>query len=360
MSDPLDPQKFHIISEPLKKKLIIAGTLLVLIVLPIFIYFYYNLAINRSSQLDTEVSFEIKSGEGVAEIAKNLYQKNAVNSEFLFSLYVFLNRLDTNIQAGMYTLRAGTSLTALVEQFKHGVNDTKITFIEGWRVEEFARVANKQFAKIDYAEFVNKASQYEGYLFPDTYYFETDVREDGMIAKLRENFDEKTKELLTPVNLQRSGLTKEQVVTLASIVEREVSNDEDRAIVAGILLARFKEGMALGADATTQYAVAPSILCGKDATDTGICATPLEEINNFNWWPKNLTQENLDINSPFNTRKVVGLPPHPISNPSLSAINAVVNFKETSFVYYLTDKLGITHYAKTLDEHNANIVKYLQ
>lgn len=360
MVEPLDPNKYHIISESFKKKLSILGALFILAVLPIFLYFYYNLAISRPSQLDTEVSFEIKSGEGVAEIAKNLYQKNAINSEFLFSLYVFLNKLDTNIQAGTYTLRAGTPLTALVEQFQHGVNDTRITFIEGWRVEEFARVVNKQFEKIDYAEFVNKAAPYEGYLFPDTYYFETDVREDDMVARLRENFDEKTKVLLESSNLQRSGLTRDQVVILASIVEREVNIDKDRPIVAGILLARFKEGMALGADATTQYAVAPTILCGKDATNTGICATPLEEINNFNWWPKDLTQENLDFDSPFNTRKVAGFPPHPISNPSLSAISSVVNFEETGYVYYLTDSLGVTHYAKTLDEHNANIVKYLQ
>lgn len=360
MTEPLDPQKYHIMSESTKKKLIILSVLFTIIVLPIFIYFYYNLAINRPSQLDTEISFEIKRGEGVAEIAQNLRQKNAVNSEFLFSLYVFLNKLDTNIQAGEYALKAGTPLIALVEQFQHGVNEAKITFIEGWRVEEFARAANRQFEKIDYTEFVKKAAPYEGYLFPDTYYFDKDVREDDMVARLRENFEEKTKNILQPEILKRSGLTKEQVVILASIIEREVSGDEDRLIVAGILLSRFKVGMSLGADATIQYAVAPSILCGKDATTSGICATPLEEIDDFNWWPKNLTQENLDFESPFNTRKVAGLPPQPISNPSLSAINAAVNFKETNYVYYLTDKLGVTHYAETLDEHNTNIVKYLQ
>ena len=360
MSESLDPQKYHIMSELLKKKLIILSVLFTAIVLPIFIYFYYNLAINRPSQLDTEISFEIKSGEGVAEIAQNLRQKNAVNSEFLFSLYVFLNKIDTNIQAGEYTLKAGTPLIALAEQFQHGVNEAKITFIEGWRVEEFARAANKQFEKIDYTEFIKKAAPYEGYLFPDTYYFDKDVREDVLVTRLRENFEEKTKDILQPEILKRSGLTKEQVVILASIVEREVNNDEDRLIVAGILLARFKVGMSLGVDATIQYAVAPSMLCSENAIILGICATPLEEIDDFNWWPKNLTQENLDFESPFNTRKVAGLPPRPISNPSLSAINAVVNFKETNYVYYLTDSLGVTHYAETLDEHNTNILKYLQ
>jgi UPF0755 protein len=360
MVEPLDPKKYHVMPENLKKKLLIIGSVFVLVVAPILGYIYYNIAINRPSQLDTEVNFEIKRGEGIAEIAKNLHQKNAVNSEFLFSFYVFLNKLDTNIQAGSYVLRAGTPLVGLVEQFQHGVNDTRITFLEGWRVEEYARVANAQFEKIDYNEFVKKAAPYEGYLFPDTYYFETDVREDDMITRLRENFDTQTADLLTPAKLQRSGLTKEQVVILASIVEREVNTEEDRPIVAGLLLARFREGMSLGADATTQYAVAPGILCGNDAATTGMCATPLEEINDFNWWPKNLTQENLDFDSPYNTRKVAGLPPRPISNPSLSAIDAVVNFKETNYVYYLTDNYGVTHYAVTLDEHNANIAKYLQ
>jgi UPF0755 protein len=360
MPEPLDPQKYHILSDSNKKKLTALGFVFILILLPIFGYFYYNTAVHRPSQLDKELIFEIKRGDSVLDIARNLYQQSAVNSEFLFSLYVFLNRNDSNVQAGIYTIKAGTPIIELIKQFQHGVNDQKITFIEGWRVEEFARLANKSFAKIDYSSFVQKAGSYEGYLFPDTYYFDKEIQEDQMIELLRATFDDKTKKILTDENLKRSGLTKEQAVILASIVEREVNNDLDRPIVAGILLKRFQENMRIDADATTQYAVAPLYLCGKNSLNYAICAAPLEEIAQFSWWPKTLSQADLDYDSPFNTRKNLGLPPKPISNPGLSAIDAIINSKDDGYLYYLTDEYGKTHYAKTLEEHQANIIEFLQ
>ncbi len=360
MPEPLDPQKYHIMSDKTKKNLLIIALLVVFIVLPLLSVFYYRLAITRPSPLDKEISFEIKNGQGVPEIAQNLYKAGAVNSEFLFSLYVFLNKFDRNIQAGVYTLRAGAPIVELAQQFQHGVNDTRITFIEGWRVEEFARVASKQFEKIDYDEFVRKASKYEGYLFPDTYYFAKDIREDEMIARLTATFDTKTKDLFSADKLAQSGLTKEQVVTLASIVEREVDNDADRKVVAGILLNRIKSGELLGADATTQYAVARKYLCGEDRMTENVCTTSIEEINQFNWWPKDLTQDDLALDNPFNTRKVNGIPPHPISSPSLASINAVLDPQQTDYLFYITDKRGTTHFSKTLEEHNANIAEFLQ
>ena len=90
-----------------------------------------------------------------------------------------------------------------------------------------------------------------------------------------------------------------------------------------------------------------------------VCAPPLEEVYKFNWWPKDLTVDELDISDPYNTRKVVGLPPAPISNPSVSAINAVINSVPSDYYYYINDSYGNTHFAKTLEEHNLNITKYL-
>jgi UPF0755 protein len=360
MLEPLDPQKYHIMSDKTKKNLLIVSLVFVFVVLPVLFTQYYKLAINRPSQLDREITFEIKNGEGITEVAENLYRDGAVNSEFLFSLYVFLNKQDRNIQAGVYTIRAGTPIAELAQLFQHGQNDMRITFIEGWRVEEFARAAAKQFDKIDYTEFVRKAAQYEGYLFPDTYYFVPDTREDDMIERLTQTFDEKTKDLLSPANVARTGLTKEQIVTVASIVEREVDKEEDRRVVAGILINRYKNNEILGADATTQYIVAQNYLCGDERTALDVCTTSLEAIEEFNWWPKSLTVADLNLDNPFNTRKVLGIPPHPISSPGLSAISAVVNYQDTEYSYYLTDKYGNTHYAKTLDEHNANIAEFLQ
>ncbi len=360
MPEPLDPQRFHIMPTTMVKKLTLFAFFCVVVVFPIFALNYYKLAVNRPSPLDREMTFEINSGEGISEISKKLYEEGAINSEFLFSFYVFVNKLDRNIQAGSYTLTAGSSVVELAELFQHGVNDYKITFLEGWRAEEIARAAAKQFNKIDYSEFARKATEFEGYLFPDTYYFETGTREDDMIAKLRDTFDKKTADLFTATNLSKVGLSKEQVVIFASIVEREVNDPEDRKLVAGILINRFKEGISLGADATTQYAIAQSYSCSKENLAAGTCAITLAEVDKFNWCRNDLTVADLEMDSLFNTRKHSGLPPRPISNPGLSAIEAVLYYQDSDYVYYLTDPSGKTHYAKTLDEHNANVIQYLQ
>ena len=128
-------------------------------------------------------------------------------------------------------------------------------------------------------------------------------------------------------------MSENEVIILASILEREEPDVNERPIVAGILIGRYLAGELLGADATTQYVFG----------------------TNKDFWPKNLTQEQLDNANPFNTRKVVGLPPQAISNPGFNAISSVINYKESPYNYYMHDKKGVVHYAKTLDEHNQNI-----
>jgi UPF0755 protein len=357
MPEPLDPARFHILTSKQIKILIICLVAFVVFVLPPSLYFYYTWAINRPSQTDREITFEIKNGQSVSQTAKLLAERGAVNSEFLFNLYVFLNKFDTNIQAGVYKIKAGTSVLGLVQMFQHGVNDTEIIFLEGWRIEEFARKASSTLPKIDYAKFVNLAKAHEGYLFPDTYTFSNDVTEEALLTVLLNTFELKAAPLLTTQALATTGLTKNQVITLASIVEREVSKAEDRPVVAGILLKRYRLGMKIDADATTQYAIALSRLC-KDVS-VNVCTAPLEIFYEFNWWPKDLTQQDLASDSSYNTRKLVGLPEGPICSPSISAISAVVNSVPTDYYYYLNDRFGNIHYAATLEEHNNNIATYL-
>lgn len=355
MVDELDPTKYHVLT-PQKKRLIIAGSLFFfLVIVPTLFFFYYKAAIHRPSQTDREITLEIGSGDSVFEIASALGDKEAINSPFLFVLHVFLNRSELSIQAGTYTIKAGTPLIELVKQLSHGTNDITVTFIEGWRVEEFARLATKTLPKIDYSSFVNAASGFEGYLFPDTYFISKDANEEDLVKLLISTFDTKTASVLSEVNIKKSGFSKEQIVTLASIVEREVGNEVDRPIVAGILIKRFKEGMKLDADATVQYAAAMGRLCKK----AGYCIPTLEQYLDLNWWPNDLTSEELKINSSYNTRERVGLPPTPISSVGISSLKAVINPQITPYYFYLTDTTGATHYAKTLVEHNANISKYL-
>lgn len=135
-----------------------------------------------------------------------------------------------------------------------------------------------------------------------------------------------------------------EIITLASIVERETKTDEERPLVAGILIKRLKDGWPLQVDASVQYAVA-----------TKNCKVFGAECK---WWPI-LSKEDMSINSPFNSYKFKGLPPHPIANPGLSSIKAVIYPKESDYWFYLHDKSGKIYFAKTTEEHKENIRKYL-
>lgn len=335
----VDEKKYHKL-DPKKKPLYIAtAVFFVTIVLPAVLYLYYNTALNRPAQHDAEKVFVIKKGEGASSISQRLYDEGFINSKVLFYFYIVVNNLQSKLQAGTYTVPAGCNVKKLSELFQQGRSDIKVTFLEGWRVEEVAQEASTKFGNVDYQSFVDMTKGYEGKLFPDTYEFNVDANEETIVDAMRENFTTKTQDVLTDASLVRIGLNKDQVLILASIVEREVVTEGDRKIVAGILIKRFKEGTTLGADATTQYAVAPK--------------------GDNDWWPKNLTVDDLNSQSPYNTRKVAGLPPTPICNPSLSSIKAVVGLQNTEYYYYLTDSQGITHFAKTLDEHNRNIAKYI-
>lgn len=357
MPEELDPKKFHILTPKKQKILALIIFALFFIIGPILGSFYYKFAINRPSQITKEITLEIKSGESLDEIAGKLYSQGLLNSEILFKIYVIANKLDNKIQAGVYTIPAGTTVVQLTDILQHGTNDLAITFLEGWRVEEFALKANTNLNDVDYENFVALAGPSEGYLFPDTYYLNINISEKELLDVLRNNFEEKTRDVLTDEALQNVGLTKEQAVIFASIVEREVAKEDDRPIVAGILIKRWKNGELIGADATTQYAVA-KIKVGCELNSRHICPSD-DDAQQVQWWPKNLTIDDLNMDSPYNTRKVSGLPPTPISNPGISALKAVLNPVFTDYNYYLTDSEGITHYARTLEEHTANISNYL-
>lgn len=357
MPDSLDPEKFHVLTPARRKLMIILIAFTILVVIPLAGYFYYDFAVTRPSRMDKEVYFEIKKGEAVSEIAAELFQKCVINSEFLFTTYIIANGYDKNIQAGQYNIKPGLSIVDLANLFQHGIADRRITFLEGWRVEEFAREAARNYQNIDYADFVKMARPLEGFLFPDTYYFREDVEEADIIERLKSTFDGKTSDILTQQKLSEVGLTKEQVVIFASIIEREISIPEDRAIVAGILLKRWREDMKIDADATVQYAVGLSKLCGPSVVAE--CITEPQMLDNYSWWDKNITQEDLDTDSPYNTRKIVGLPPTPIASPGIGAIEAVLNNTPSAYYYYLSDSQGVTHFARTIEEHNANVAKYL-
>ncbi len=320
-------------------KKIIAFIVLIIIIIFIAKGWWDNQFTAVSSDKSTKV-FVIAKGEGVSEIAKKLKEENLIKSELVFKVYVKQSNLARKLQAGSYKLSPAMSVAETVKTLQAGSEDVWVTLIEGWRVEEMAAKLNQEL-KIDKAEFMKSAK--EGYMFPDTYLFPKEATTEYITSILRKTFDARfTDELRSKIRSQ--GLTEAQGIILASIVEREARSDDVRKMVASILLKRFKIGMALNADATVQYAL--GFQKGENPPAGG-------------WWKRSLTLDDLKVDSLYNTYLHGGLPPTPISNPSLSSLTAVANADSTTpYLYYYHDSKGNSYYAKTLEEHNKNVANY--
>lgn len=220
------------------------------------------------------------------------------------------------------------------------ITEKRVTLIEGWRAEEMAVKLNQELG-IKNTEFIKLAK--EGYMFPDTYMFDPNATPLDIVSILENNFEKKYDTALQS-KIKKLGLSPDEGVILASIVEREARSDEVRRMVASILLRRLKIDMGLNADATIQYALIPK----------GSIKPP-----ESGWWKRHLSRDDLKIDSPYNTYLYKGLPPTPIANPSLSALKAVGNADpKTPYLYYYHDNKGNSYYAKTLEEHNQNVANY--
>lgn len=285
----------------------------------------------------TSVDFTISSGQNVSTIADNLKRKGLIKNTKAFLLYTRISGVGENIQAGNFKLNPAMSVSEIANQLTHGVNDVWIKIIEGWRIEEIADYLYNNFG-IDKNEFITNSQ--EGYMFPDSYRISVDSTPSEIASLMRSNFDTKVTENFKN-GIMAQGLTLHQGITLASILEREVKNAPDRPVVAGIYLKRLKNNWLLQADATVQYIV------GIDRSEN-------------TWWKKNLTADDLAIDSPYNTYVVTGLPPTPIANPGIATIKAVANPQDSDYWYYISDSTGRLHFAKTIEEHNANIERYLR
>jgi len=302
----------------------------------LFIYYKEGtLAVNKNDA--TSKIFVINKGESLNTIAKNLSNEGLIRNKIVFYIVVKRLGIERKIEAGDFRLSARMDVYEIAKNLTHGTLDLWITFIEGTRKEEMAQIISQNL-DIPETEFIKNAP--EGYLFPDTYLIPREATAGSIINILGANFDKKFDVELQD-KAKSKNLSPKETIILASLVEREAKLNEDRPLVASVILNRLKIGMKLDIDATVQYALG-------------------YQPDQKSWWKKDLTQENLEIDSPYNTYKNPGLPPTPISNPGLAAIKAVIDAPETDYLYYVSDKNGKMHYAKTLEEHNENVRKYLQ
>lgn len=286
---------------------------------------------NKKRQL-----FVIPPKQETNEIIQRLKEEGLIKNPLSFKLLLLKEGLWGELEAGDFQLSPSMSAHDLAFNLTEGRLDVWLVLPEGLRAEEICRKAGEALDKeTEFKAEVGLFKKAEGYLFPDSYLVAREAGATEVINLLKENFNNKS--LSWQKNFNRKDLSQEEAVILASLVEREARESKDRVKVAEILIKRLANNWPLQVDATLQYI--------KGEED--------------NWWPK-VGPEDKNLDSPFNTYLNKGLPPAPICNPGIVSLEAVLNAGETSDWFYLSDKDGEMHYAKTLEEQEENIKKYLE
>lgn len=321
------------------KKFLLFPFLLVLLIAFGAFWFYKNSEpVSKSEKFSY---FVVEKGLSASQIGNKLEKAGLIKNALAFKIYIQFTGQSSKLQTGEFKLAPSYSLFQTVSALFKGPVELWVTVPEGLRREEIAQKIAVSLDKDNsfIEDFLKITKGEEGYLFPDTYLFPRDLTASTAVKKMTDTFESKTKSLKN-----NSGLTFEQAMVLASLIERETKTNAERPVVAGIMLNRLNTGMPLQVDAAVQYAIANS----KCQVTNSKCE----------WWPI-LILEDLSVKSPYNTYKNQGLPPTPIASPGLSSIKAALNPEKSDYWYYIHDTSGQIHYAKTLAEHNANIARYL-
>ncbi|MBK9008189.1 MAG: endolytic transglycosylase MltG [Anaerolineae bacterium] len=298
----------------------------------------------------SERNFRIESGQSVSSIAASLQDAALIRDAESFRDYLVYSGLDTSIQAGEYKLSAAMSAIDIAREIQDAsATEATFTVLAGWRMEEIAAslptsglaitpdefLAAARNRRNDY-DFLDGADSLEGFLFPDSYILSRNISVNELMDELLRNFSLKLTSELTH-GFEQQGLTVYQAVIVASIVEREAVQDEEKPLIASVYLNRLNIGMKLEADPTVQYALGFDFAAGT-------------------WWKNPLSLDDLQFDSPFNTYVYAGLPPAPISNPDLDSLQAVAFPAETPYFFFRAkcDGSGYHSFAETFEEHVAN------
>ena len=331
-----------------KKLKIIIFLAIIILLMAVF----YNYQISRPASTNPRlVNFMIESGQSSTAISQNLINAELIRSPIFFELYAWLSGSDDKLQPGQYQLPGNLSIKDVLKIITAVklIKEKQIRIIEGWTLTDIGEYLEQQgiAAKDEFMTAVQHKQQWwdnynflvdkprdvdlEGYLFPDTYRIYEGAKLQTVLVKMLDNFDRK----ITPelrAEIKKQDKTLHEIITLASILEKEVNAYEDRRTIAGIFYRRLSLGMGLQSDSTLNY------VTGVDVARNA--------------------RENLDLDSPYNTYKYRGLPPGPISNPGLSAIKAAIYPRSVPYLYFLTTPDGVVIYSRTYEEHVAAKAKY--
>ncbi len=300
------------------------------------------------------VPFSVQVGETAVSVANRLSEQSLISDPDVFRRFLSYNGLDASLEAGDYELRRNMTMREIAETLqKANFEEVSLTIPEGWRAEQVAELLTQQKI-MDGAAFLAVVRQgvgvdhplladrpagasYEGYLFPDTYRLPVKATPEDLIRRMIENMAGKIP--ANAVDLATAqGHTFYEMVTIASIVEREAVIAAERPTIASVYLNRLVQGMYLQADPTVQYAMGYQ-------TDTG------------QWWKTPVTlEEYSQVNSPYNTYLNPGLPPGPIANPGASALNATLQPEQTNFLFFMgCGGEGAHLFADNYETHQQNV-----
>lgn len=326
---------------------------------------FYAMEQLKPANASQEVMFTIEPGTSSAEIANVLEEHGLIRNALIFSYYLKYKKLGSGFQAGTYAMTPGLDIQEIIRKLNSGETvkeeTLRVTIPEGFTARQtIAALAAIGLPEAELAAMVNDpkrlaadvpepgtlraaeipdSDQYryamEGYLFPETYEFPKDITAAGAILRIAGELDRKLAELPDgwEEQLAELGLTFHELMTVASLVEREVVADSERVVVAGVIYNRLAQNMPLQIDATVQYL--------------------------FDEQKERLFEKDLQTESPYNTYLNGGLPPGPIASPGLASIKAALYPETTEYLFYVTKKdgTGEHYFAKTYSEHLRNIQK---
>jgi len=296
---------------------------------------FVSVAVSAPADFPRDKVVTVGEGESLQQITTELTDARVIRSSFIFRSAVILLGREKKVVAGDYLLDKKQDALTLAWRFAFGKTDialVKITIPEGWNSKQISAYLTTHLPNLDEAKFLDIAGRNEGYLFPDTYFVSPLVTPEALVTKMQNNFFQKVESV---PEIKSFGKPFYDIVIMASILEEEARTTADRQIIAGILWKRLATGMPLQVDCTVAYAT-----CGGDLSQ--------------------LSAADLKVNSPYNTYIYKGLPPTPIDNPGLDALTDAVTPTTTNYLYYLSDKNGVMHYAVTFAEHQKNVAKYLK
>ncbi len=314
------------------------GLLILVIFVSLVIFFWINKQFQSVNFNDsTSQVVVIEKGMGTRLIADLLIEKKLIRNKWVFLFYVKWKKIDKKIQAGSYQFYSSWSLTKIAQSLLLGLDDVSFTILEGWRREEIAESLNQlKLPFYEESEFLALTEDLEGYLFPNTYVFSRNFTTEQIEQIFFQQFEKETATL----DWSKSNLNRLEIVILASLLEREARDYEQKREMSDILLKRLDSKMLLQVDATLQYAK------GYD-------------LNKKSWWG-DVDNSDKEKISAYNTYLQGGLPSGPICNPSLDSIKAALDPKSNNYLFYLHSLDGNIYFAENYEQHQRNINMYLR